>query len=97
MSVEFNEGNEQFHFKSPVILGVPATPKIITLIMKTGIIKDEKKAVLLIVISIVLFITMSLLIIGSVVREEKIEYNLSPNVIKQLPLETQKKIYETKK
>lgn len=42
--IQFDEGQTQRQFKSLTILGDSQSPKLVRLILKTGIVKDEKKA-----------------------------------------------------
>lgn len=42
--VQFDTDNNQQSFRSRVILGNPTTPKMINLILKTGIVKTERQA-----------------------------------------------------
>lgn len=61
--VDFIEQNE-FHIKSRRIFGEPTTPSMISLLIKTGIAKTEKQALIILcsLIAIVLSVTISILI-----------------------------------
>ncbi len=60
-NVEFLENNE-FHIKSRQLLGEATTPSMVTLLLKTGIAKNEKQALFIILgfIGFVLFLTIYL-------------------------------------
>ena len=60
--VEFIEQNE-FHIKSRKLFGEPATPSMVYFLLKVGIVKNEKQAVmvLLSIIILVLILTFSLI------------------------------------
>ena len=98
MSIEFDENNfTNNRFQSRVILGMPETPKIVTTLIKFGIVKNEKTAgKFLLALVIISFVTAGFLMFYTA-KEKKVEYNLSPDVIQSLPEEIQTKIYESKK
>ncbi len=95
-NVEFQDESSG-QYRSRVVFGQPQTPAVIRFIVKTGIVKDEKKAgVLLISLISISFLVAT----ASIVRlsgKEEIRYNFSPEVIKALPVEAQKKIHEANK
>lgn len=49
-------------FKSRVILGQPERPKILNIILKTGIVKDEKGAVIVLLTLVALIFIISILL-----------------------------------
>jgi len=51
--VQFNEDNE-FHIKSRALFGDPQTPTMIRFLMKTGLAKTEKNAVVILLILVVI-------------------------------------------
>ncbi len=55
--VDFIEKNE-FHIKSRKLFGEPVTPTMVTLLLKTGIVKNEKQA--LFVLTGVVIVTLAL-------------------------------------
>jgi len=61
--VEFNEENE-FHTKSRALFGDPKTPTMIRLLLKTGIVRNEKQAVAVLLIMVVLMVGVTLWILN---------------------------------
>lgn len=59
---EFVEDNE-FHIKSRRLLGEPTTPTMISFLIKVGIVKNEKQALMILVLTILLTITATLFLI----------------------------------
>ena len=47
--VEFEENNNEFHIKSRRLLGEPDTPGMIKVLLKSGIVKTEKQALVILV------------------------------------------------
>lgn len=66
--VEFVEQNE-FHIKSRRLFGEPETPGMIRFLLKTGVAKNEKQAVIVLTIVIILSITATLFIIHSRINQ----------------------------
>lgn len=59
--IRFNE-EEEFHIKSRKLFGEPTTPSMVRFLLRFGIVKNEKQAliVLIIFVAIVIFITIYL-------------------------------------
>lgn len=86
MALEFQENNS---FKSRVILAQAERPKILNLILKTGIVKDEKSAVYVIFGIIVICILAAIYIyttfIGNTVNPiTQEEYSNLPDEVKNM-------------
>jgi hypothetical protein len=62
--VDFIERNE-FHIKSRRLLGEPATPTMISILLKTGIAKNEKQALLILLATILAAIGLTVALILS--------------------------------
>lgn len=93
MGIEFQEDQNE-HFRSRTVFGQPQTPKIVFALLKTGIVKSEKAAGILIFILVVLSLCISVVIIVLLSRPQPVRYDLSPEVIETLPDEVKAKIYE---
>jgi hypothetical protein len=96
MSIEFDEDNMK-HFQSRKIFGEMATPKIIKILLKTGIVKNEKTAGVLLLIFSILALISSFLIAVALLKQPEVRYELSPEVIETLPDDVKAKIYEANK
>ena len=61
--IQFDEDNDlRSSFKSRTILGAPSTPRMVQVLLKTGLVKDEKKAGnLLLGIAVLCFILSALI------------------------------------
>jgi hypothetical protein len=53
--IDFMEDNE-FHIKSRQLLGAPTTPSMVTFLLKSGVAKNEKQA-LIVLISVIIIIS----------------------------------------
>ena len=60
--VDFIEQNE-FHIKSRRLLGEPTTPTMISLLLKTGIAKNEKQALIILLATVLATLGLTLTII----------------------------------
>lgn len=99
MSVEFEDidNYSKHRFQSRVVLGLPVTPKLITKLIKTGVVKDEMMAGKFLTIVVSIFIILAIMLFVITFKSETIQYHLSPDVIRILPEGAQQKIYESKK
>lgn len=61
--VEFIEQNE-FHIKSRKLFGAPTTPTMIRVLLRTGIAKNEKQAVIILLSIIVLCFVLTFVVIN---------------------------------
>lgn len=61
-SVEFEEDNSDFHIKSRSLLGEPETPTMIKFLLKTGMAKNEKQALIILIICIVVALSAAFFI-----------------------------------
>jgi hypothetical protein len=61
--LDFMEKNE-FHTKSKVLLGEPQTPKLIKFLLKIGLAKNEKQALVILVTSIFTIISLTIFLIN---------------------------------
>lgn len=82
--VEFNEENE-FHIKSRALFGDPQTPTMIRLLLKTGLIKNEKQAVAALLVMVVLMVGATLWVLNG--RNNADAYVTTPDGIKYTPEE----------
>jgi hypothetical protein len=60
-SVEFEEDN--FHIKSRRLLGEPDTPSMVKFLLKTGLAKTEKQALIILVVVIVVALSAAIFIL----------------------------------
>jgi hypothetical protein len=66
-------GDSNFHIRSRKILGEPTTPTMVSFLLEKGIVKTEKQATIILVISIILFLSISIFIIrSSIVNNEEL-------------------------
>lgn len=91
------EFEDNYKFKSHTIFGKPQKPKIVKMIMGTGIIKKEKTAFMLLIVFVLLTLVLSAYIFYINIKPKPVKYNLSPKTIQALPKEFRKQIYESKK
>ncbi len=68
--IEFEEDND-FHIKSRTLLGEPQTPTMISFLLRTGLAKSEKQA--LIILSAVIIVAISAAILISLGRGDSRE------------------------
>ena len=60
--IQFEEDmpqDRQFHIRSPKILGEPETPGVITFLLDTNVVKNEKQATTIILLGVVIFLVIS--------------------------------------
>ncbi|MES2436973.1 MAG: hypothetical protein V4519_03085 [Patescibacteria group bacterium] len=61
--VEFEEPSQQidreFHIRSPKLFGAPETPTMIKFLLRTKLVKNEKQALIVLIICTVIFLTLS--------------------------------------
>lgn len=73
--IQFEEeyGDSGFHIRSRKILGEPTTPTMINFLLNKKIAKNEKQAMIILVIGIVVFLSASILIVrNSIVNNEEL-------------------------
>lgn len=56
-------GDAKFHIRSRKILGEPTTPTMVNFLLNKGIVKNEKQAVIVLISTIVVFMSLSIFII----------------------------------
>ncbi|MFA7422013.1 MAG: hypothetical protein WCZ90_20180 [Melioribacteraceae bacterium] len=62
-NVVFNEDEQEFHIKSRKILGEPETPTMIRLLLKSGAAKNEKQALIILLVAVLFMVVATILII----------------------------------
>jgi len=82
--VEFNEENE-FHIKSRALFGEPQTPSMIRILLKTGIVKTEKQAVVALLIMVVIMVFATWWILSG--RDSGSDYVTAPDGTQYTPEE----------
>lgn len=65
LGIEFEDdySGSEFHIRSRKILGEKTTPGMVSFLMNRGIAKSEKTAVVYLIIGIIVFLTLSVMII----------------------------------
>lgn len=96
-NVTFNEEDYSGTFKSRKILGNPETPRVLSMLIKLKIAKDEKSAGIILLSTIILSVITSIILIIYINRPVKLEYNIAPEILQSLPTESQNIIYESQK
>lgn len=61
--IDFMENNE-FHVKSRKLLGEPQTPTMVNLLLRSGLVKTEKQALIVLIVFICLVFFLTLLILN---------------------------------
>lgn len=74
--IEFNEDNE-FHIKSRALFGEKQTPTMIRMLLKSGIVKNEKQAVVVLLTIAILAIGATWFILGD--RGSENDYVVAPD------------------
>jgi hypothetical protein len=99
MSVEFNEEGSGFKnkYQSQSISNTRQTPKMMRFLIDKKIVKDEKSAGILLLSIILICFIITGYFVFLISKPEKIEYNLSPEVLDSLPANIKKTIYESQK
>lgn len=62
--VDFVEQNE-FHIKSRKLFGEPTTPTMIRILLRTGIVKNEKQALIVLIGIVILLFTLTFTLINN--------------------------------
>lgn len=57
-------GQNDFHIKSPRLLGKPETPGMVVFLLKTGIVKNEKQALIVLIATILISVTLTAIFIN---------------------------------
>jgi hypothetical protein len=76
MSVQFNEDNE-FHIKSRALFGEKQTPTMIRILLKSGIVKNEKQAVVVLLFAVVVMASATWFVLNG--RGEGNDYVVAPD------------------
>jgi hypothetical protein len=76
--ISFHEDNE-FHIRSRKLLGEPETPSMIRFLLRTGIVKDEKQALYVLIGVIVVALSSTVFLIRSEFSNPEIEYVVDKN------------------
>jgi hypothetical protein len=76
--ISFHEDNE-FHIRSRKLLGEPETPSMIRFLLRTGIVKDEKQALYVLIGVIVVALSSAVFLIRSEFSNPEIEYVVDKN------------------
>jgi hypothetical protein len=71
--IQFEEdyGDSGFHIRSRKLLGEPTTPTMINFLLQKKIVKNEKQAMFILIIFILLFLSLSIFIIRSTITNNK--------------------------
>lgn len=71
--IQFEEdyGDSGFHIRSRKLLGEPTTPTMINFLLQKKIVKNEKQAMIVLVILIVIFLSLSAFIIRSAITNNE--------------------------
>lgn len=85
-NIEFEEDNNEFHIKSRKILGEPETPSMTKALLKTGIVKNEKQALIVLILLAVSMIGAAIFIFRSNNGNYEV-YFTDPNGVRYEPAE----------
>jgi hypothetical protein len=95
--VQFDENNLEYkRFSSGQSYQQNSTFSMIKILKKFGI-KDDRTANQILLAFVVVAIIITIVLFFNTFKEKKVKYNLSPELIKLLPEDVQKKINEANK
>lgn len=92
--VEFEENNNEFHIKSRRLLGEPETPAMIRALLKTGVVKNEKQAVVILLIFIIVIFSISWFVVQGAVNP-KLEFQIKDKYGNEYEVEEFKELLES--
>lgn len=97
MAIEFDEIQSSEFSTNPSTSMSKERSKIVRALIKAKIVKDSNQAHILLLLFFVFALIISFAVIASVFKVDTVKYNLSTEVIKELPEDVQQKIYESNK
>ncbi len=96
-NIEFNNENlDKIKFRSRSLFGKPETPKLVNLLIKSKLAKNEKTAGIIILIFSLFCIVAAASILTYTYKQDTRKNQIPAELLKSLPIEIQKQ-YENKK